>query len=57
MDAGLGNMFISTPVPFRFSAIALLVWAVAIILGAALATLAPAVRASRLTVREAFAYL
>jgi putative ABC transport system permease protein len=57
MDAGLGNMFISTPVPFRFSEIALLVWAVAIILGAVLAALTPAFRASRLTVREAFAYL
>ena len=57
MDAGLGNLFISAPVPFQFSAIALLIWAVAISLGATLATLAPAFRASRLTIREALAYL
>jgi len=57
MDAGLGNLFLSTPIPFRFSALAFLVWAAAIVLGAALATLAPALRAARLTVREALAYL
>jgi putative ABC transport system permease protein len=57
MDAGVGNLFLSTPIPFRFSALALLIWIVAIILGAVLATLAPAFRASRLTVREALAYL
>jgi putative ABC transport system permease protein len=57
MDAGVGNLFLSTPILFRFSTIALLAWAVVIVLGAALATLAPAFRASRLTVREALAYL
>lgn len=57
MDAGVGNLFLSTPILFRFSALALVVWIVAIILGAVLATLAPAFRASRLTVREALAYL
>ena len=57
MDVGLGNLFISAPVPFRISGMAIVVWVVAVVLGAALATLAPAVRASRLTVREALAYL
>jgi putative ABC transport system permease protein len=57
MDTGLGNLFLSAPLPFRFSVIALLAWIAAIVLGAALATLAPASRASRLTVREALAYL
>ena len=57
MDAGVGNLFLSESIPFRFSTIALLAWIVAIVLGAALATLAPAFRASRLTVREALAYL
>jgi putative ABC transport system permease protein len=55
MDAGIGNLFLSAPILFRFSAPALLAWIVAIVLGAALATLAPAFRASRLTVREALA--
>jgi putative ABC transport system permease protein len=57
MDAGVGNLFLNEPILFRFSTIALLAWIVAIVLGAALATLAPAFRASRLTVREALAYL
>jgi putative ABC transport system permease protein len=57
MDAGVGNLFLSESIPFRFSTIALLAWIVTIVLGAVLATLAPAFRASRLTVREALAYL
>jgi len=57
MDTGLGNLFLSAPIPFRISALAFLVWAVAIVLGAVLATLTPAFRAARLTVREALAYL
>lgn len=57
MDIGLGNLFLSAPLPFRFSAIALLIWIVAILVGSVLSTLAPASRASRLTVREALAYL
>lgn len=57
MDAGVGNLFLSESIPFRFSTIALLTWIVGSVLGVALATLAPAFRASRLTVREALAYL
>ena len=57
MGAGLGNMFMGAPVPFRVSGSANLVWIVLVVLGAGLATLAPASRASRLTVREALAYL
>jgi putative ABC transport system permease protein len=57
MGAGVGNLFLSTPLPFRVSTAAIAVWIVAIVIGAALASLAPALRASRLTVREALAYV
>jgi putative ABC transport system permease protein len=57
MGAGVGNLFLNVPLPFRVSVPAIAIWVVAIVLGAALATLAPAVRATRLTVREALAYL
>jgi putative ABC transport system permease protein len=57
MGAGLGNLFMYTPLPFRVSAPAVVVWVAVVVLGAALATRAPASRASRLTVREALAYL
>lgn len=57
MGAGLGNLFMGAPVPFRVSGSAALIWVMIVLLGAALATLAPAARASRLTVREALAYL
>ena len=57
MGAGLGNLFLSTPIPFRLSLSGILIWTLVVILGAALATLIPATQASRLTVREALAYL
>jgi putative ABC transport system permease protein len=57
MGAGLGNLFLSTPIPFEVSAPGIVIWIVVVLLGAALATLAPAFQASRLTVREALAYL
>jgi putative ABC transport system permease protein len=57
MGAGLGNLFLYTPLPFRLSAPAIGIWIGATVIGAALATRAPASRASRLTVREALAYL
>lgn len=44
------------PLPLRVSWLAIVIWAGAVLLGATLATLAPAYRASRLTVREALAY-
>ena len=57
MGAGLGNLFFSAPVPFQISVPAIVIWVVVILVGAVLATLAPAFQASRLTVREALAYL
>jgi putative ABC transport system permease protein len=57
MGAGLGNLFLSTPIPLEVSAQGIAIWIVVVILGAALATLAPASQASRLTVRDALAFL
>jgi putative ABC transport system permease protein len=57
LGAGLGNLFFSAPLPFRISLLAVGIWAVLVLLGAVLATDAAATRASRLTVREALAYL
>jgi putative ABC transport system permease protein len=57
MGAMLGNLFFSAPLPFRFSILAAAIWTVLVVLGAMLATDAAATRASRLTVREALAYL
>ena len=57
MGALLGNLFFYAPLPFRISLLAAVVWTVLVVLGAVLATDAAATRASRLTVREALAYL
>jgi putative ABC transport system permease protein len=57
IGAGLGNLFLSTPIPFEVSAQGIAIWILVVIVGAALATLAPASQAARLTVREALAYL
>ena len=57
MAAGLGNLFLSTPIPLKVSAVGIAIWILVIIVGAVLATLAPASQAARLTVREALAYL
>jgi putative ABC transport system permease protein len=57
MGAGLGNLFLSTPIPLEVSAQGIAIWFLVVVLGATLATLAPASQASRLTVREALAYL
>jgi putative ABC transport system permease protein len=57
MGALLGNLFFSAPLPFRFSVLAATIWTALVLLGAMLATDAAATRASRLTVREALAYL
>jgi len=57
MSVGLGNLFFSAPVPFQISTQAIIIWIIVVTLGATVATLAPAYRASRLTVREALAYL
>ena len=57
MGAGLGNLFLGTSIPLEVSALGIIVWILVVIVGAALATLAPASQAARLTVREALAYL
>ncbi len=57
MGAGLGNLFMSAPLPFRISILAAGIWVALVLLGAVLATEAAASRASRLTVREALSYL
>jgi putative ABC transport system permease protein len=57
MGAGFGRQFLNGRLPFQVSISAVVIWVVAVILGAVVATLAPASRASRLTVREALTYL
>nr|MBA2599934.1 FtsX-like permease family protein [Actinomycetota bacterium] len=57
LGAGLGNLFFSAPLPFRVSLPSVGIWIALVILGAILATDAAATRVSRLTVREALAYL
>jgi putative ABC transport system permease protein len=57
LGAGLGNLFFAAPLPFRVSVLAVGIWVVLVVLGGVLATDAAATRASRLTVREALAYL
>ena len=57
LGAGLGNLFFSAPLPYRISGPAILIWTAVVILSAVLATEAAATRASRITVREALAYL
>lgn len=57
LGAGLGNLFFSAPLPYRISLPAAGIWTALVILGAVLATEAAATRASRITVREALAYL
>ncbi|MDQ3410532.1 MAG: ABC transporter permease, partial [Chloroflexota bacterium] len=57
LGAGLGNLFMAAPLPFRVSMPAVGIWIALVILGAILATDAAATRASRLTVREALTYV
>jgi putative ABC transport system permease protein len=54
---GLGNLFFTAPLPYRISLVAVGIWTALAVLGGALATDAAATRASRVTVREALAYL
>jgi putative ABC transport system permease protein len=53
----INNLPMPVILPLQMSGPAIIIWVVVVILGAALATLAPAAQASRLTVREALAYL
>jgi putative ABC transport system permease protein len=57
IGALLGNLFFNAPLPFRVSLLSAAIWTALVVLGAMLATEAAASRASRLTVREALAYL
>jgi hypothetical protein len=57
LGVGLGNLFGGVPLPFRMSGLAVGLWLVVVVLDAVLATDAAATHASRLTVREALAYL
>jgi putative ABC transport system permease protein len=57
LGAGLGNLFMQAPLPYRVSTVAVIIWLAVVLLGAVLATDAAATRASRITVREALAHL
>jgi putative ABC transport system permease protein len=57
LGAGLGNLFMDAPLPYRVSALAIVIWLVLISFGAALATDAAANQASHLSVREALSHL
>jgi putative ABC transport system permease protein len=57
LENSVGNLFMSAALPFRLSALAVGVWIALAVLGAVLATEAAGNRASRITVREALAYL
>jgi putative ABC transport system permease protein len=52
----IGTMAFKTPLPMTISAAGLLLWIAILAVGSAAATALPALRASRLTVREALAY-
>lgn len=57
LGTGLGNLFGNAPLPMRISPLDAGLWVVLVAVGAAIATDAAATRASRVTVREALAYL
>lgn len=57
IGAGLGSLFLSTSMPFVVSVQGITIWIFVAVFGAALATLAPASQASRMTVRDALAHL
>ncbi|HSP17180.1 MAG TPA: FtsX-like permease family protein [Thermoanaerobaculia bacterium] len=52
----IGAMAFKTPLPMTISATGVALWIVILVIGSAAATALPALRASRLTVREALAY-
>jgi putative ABC transport system permease protein len=57
LGAGLGNLFMDAPLPYRISTLAIVIWLALVLFGSALATDTAANRASQMTVREALAYL
>jgi putative ABC transport system permease protein len=52
-----GSMPMPVNLPFRISGPGVLIWIVLVVPGAAAATMAPAAKASRITVREALTYV
>jgi putative ABC transport system permease protein len=57
LDLLIGDLLGGDPLPLRFSAVSAAAWVAVVLVGVLLATLPPAWRASRLTVRAALAYL
>jgi putative ABC transport system permease protein len=57
LGSAIGDLFMGAPLPFRISWIAATTWPALVVLAAILATEAAASRASRITVREALAYI
>jgi putative ABC transport system permease protein len=53
----MGNLSLPVNTSFQISVLGVVIWMIVVVLGAVVATLAPASLASRLTVREALAYL
>jgi len=53
----LNKLSLPVDISFQISIPGVVIWVVVVVVGAALATLAPALRAARLTVRESLAYL
>ena len=53
----INSLFLPVNLPFQISIPGVVIWIIIVVLGAVLATLAPASQASKLTVREALAYL
>jgi putative ABC transport system permease protein len=53
----INSLFLPVNLPFQISIPGVVIWIIIVVLGALLATLAPAAQAARLTVREALAYL
>lgn len=56
VGAIIGAMAFRAPLPFVMSPLAVFTWLAAVVLCSAVATAVPAIRASRITVREALAY-
>jgi putative ABC transport system permease protein len=55
-SAALGDLIFKLPLNFRYSTLGLAIWLAVIVLLSALASLLPALRAARISVRETLAY-
>lgn len=56
MSRRIGMSFIDRPLEFAFSLSGILIWLVVVLAVSTLATLAPAITAARVTVRETLSY-